>query len=361
MSTIFYSWQTDRPSTVCRNFIEKALQSAIDRLRADIDIESSNREDLELDKDTRNVPGAPAIFDTILKKIGTASVFVPDLTFVGQRPDGRLVSNPNVLIEYGYSLNVPGAGRIIAVMNDVYGRPTAQSMPFNLAHRRFPITYSLEEGAKEEERKAARKSLTDQLEMALRAIVDSEGYKSEQAKNQPPTGHDIAASLQNKREYEQAVSAFRYGDGPTMARNNAAQLFAAIKEQCDELAGKFDLGIESGWDLTPRGNFESCVMRAHTLAVVVTWEQPRIGSLEGARLLVREYRGRLYLPGEFRGGHIIPPKTLGEKVYEATLGRDLKPAWKSSPDIKKDTAILSNRDLTSECVTKFMTLISREP
>ena len=33
------SWQSARPTSVCRNFIERALQSAIDRLRADVEIE----------------------------------------------------------------------------------------------------------------------------------------------------------------------------------------------------------------------------------------------------------------------------------------------------------------------------------
>ena len=132
MRTIFYSWQSDRPTGVCRNFIERALQSAIDRLRADVEIEPSLREDLELDKDTKNTPGSPAIFDTIMAKIATASVFIPDLTFVGQRENERLVSNPNVLIEYGCALRKPGPGRIIAVMNEAYGKPTGSDMPFNL-------------------------------------------------------------------------------------------------------------------------------------------------------------------------------------------------------------------------------------
>ena len=71
MSTIFYSWQSDRPTGTCRNFIERALQSAVDRLRADTEIEPSLREDLEVDRDTKNVPGSPAIFDTIMAKIAS--------------------------------------------------------------------------------------------------------------------------------------------------------------------------------------------------------------------------------------------------------------------------------------------------
>ena len=170
MGTIFYSWQVDRPKINCRNFIERALHSAIDRMKADIELEESLRDGLELDKDTKNVPGSPSIFDTIMQKIASATIFVPDLTFVGQREKGTPTSNPNVLIEYGYALHKPGPFRILAVMNDLYGEPTNLTIPFNQVHRRFPITYTLAEDANDEERKAEKKSLTAKFENALRAI-----------------------------------------------------------------------------------------------------------------------------------------------------------------------------------------------
>jgi hypothetical protein len=37
--------------------------------------------------------------DTIFRKIDGTAIFVPDLTFVGKRADGRPTPNPNVLIE----------------------------------------------------------------------------------------------------------------------------------------------------------------------------------------------------------------------------------------------------------------------
>jgi hypothetical protein len=67
-------------------------------------VEEAVREGLTLDKDTRGVPGSPPLFDTILKKIEGATVFVPDLTFVGTRSNGEPTPNPNVLIEYGCAL-----------------------------------------------------------------------------------------------------------------------------------------------------------------------------------------------------------------------------------------------------------------
>jgi len=102
-ATVFFSWQLDRPSSDCRNFIEKALESAVRNISRDIAIDEPPR-DIQVDKDMKNVAGSPPIFNTILEKIERAAVFIPDLTFVGTRANGDPTPNPNALIEYGYAL-----------------------------------------------------------------------------------------------------------------------------------------------------------------------------------------------------------------------------------------------------------------
>jgi hypothetical protein len=87
--TVFFSWQSDRPPAVCRNFIERALDNAVNPLKADIQVEEAVREGLEIDRDTKNVPGAPPIFETIMAKIADATLFVPDLTFIGYQTNRR--------------------------------------------------------------------------------------------------------------------------------------------------------------------------------------------------------------------------------------------------------------------------------
>src|SRR6476469_6518137 len=139
--TVFFSWQSDRSTKEGRNLIEKALENAVARIAADITVEEAVREGLKLDKDTKGVPGSPPIFETILNKIDGASVFVADLTFCGSRCTGKPTPNPNVLIEYGWALKALGHHQVIAVMNTSHGAPTPESMPFELAHIRFPITY----------------------------------------------------------------------------------------------------------------------------------------------------------------------------------------------------------------------------
>lgn len=298
-------------------------------------------------------------FDTIIAKIASSNIFGPDLTFVGQREDGRPLSNPNVLIEYGYALHRPGPSRIVAVMNDFYGKPTAQSLPFNQAHRRFAITYTLAQNADEEERKAARKALTEKFESALRMIFESAEYTREQA-FRAPSALDVAALHQKDLDYEEALSSLRYGDGARQVRENVGRLFEAIKIRCDEIAEKYDFGIECGWELKARERFQSCVLKTPYLGMDLQWDQPRIDSLEDAMLGVREFNGRLYLPGHFQGGmHIQPPKMISEKFYTHTLSRDLELGWVKASRSRQEPAFISNQELAEECVTQFMNLLRR--
>jgi hypothetical protein len=96
-NTVFFSWQADTPTREGRNFIERALERAVARISADTTVEEAQRE-LEVDRDTKGVPGSPPIVETIFGKIDGAAVFLPDLTFIGKRPDGRPTPNPNLLI-----------------------------------------------------------------------------------------------------------------------------------------------------------------------------------------------------------------------------------------------------------------------
>src|SRR5664280_15011 len=150
--TVFYSWQSDTPSNLNRNFIEKAIQEALKRLHSDATLENALRDaTVELDKDTKGVAGSPPIAETILKKIEECAVFVADLTFVGESlkqltdpaEKSRLFPNPNVLIEHGFALKCHWHSALVGVMNIAYGKPDAESLPFDLRHLRWPITYHL--------------------------------------------------------------------------------------------------------------------------------------------------------------------------------------------------------------------------
>jgi hypothetical protein len=183
-TTVFFSWQTDTPPREGRNFIEKALKSAIKKFASDTEVEEAIREELAMDKDTLGVPGSPAIVDTILKKIDDATIFLADLTFIGKRPDGRPTPNPNVLIEYGWALKSLGLSRMLTVMNSTFGEPTRESMPFDMAHLRFPITYNLPAGAEVGNRETEHNNLEKILGEALKTFFVSGELKATLPKSQ---------------------------------------------------------------------------------------------------------------------------------------------------------------------------------
>lgn len=171
-TTIFYSWQSDLPNKTNRGFIEDALEKAITQLNKDVAVYEAERGDgIRLDKDTKNLPGSPAIVQAIFDKISTARVIVPDVTFVGKTEDGKPIPNPNVLIEYGWALRELGHSRIISVMNTAYGEPTAEALPFNMRHLRWPIQYGLPASATAEECTKVKQELTKRLTEQLLAML----------------------------------------------------------------------------------------------------------------------------------------------------------------------------------------------
>lgn len=179
--TVFYSWQSDSPSNLNRSFIENALHEALKRLHSDASLENALRDTtVELDKDTKGIAGSPPITETILQKIEECAVFVSDLTFVGQSKDGmknssgkpRQFPNPNVLIEYGYALRCHTHRKMIGIMNTAFGKPDAESLPFDLRHLRWPITYHLADSTSSEKGNQFEK-LTGTLTEALGLILSN--------------------------------------------------------------------------------------------------------------------------------------------------------------------------------------------
>jgi len=124
--------------------------------------------------DTQGLPGSPAIADAILTKIRSADVFIGDLTFIdgdlGTEPasDTRRTPNPNVMLEYGYALHALGDAKIIGVFNEACGSP--QQLPFDLAHRRWPIRFNLPNG-ESANRQNEKQLLTRALKDAVRSII----------------------------------------------------------------------------------------------------------------------------------------------------------------------------------------------
>ena len=178
---IFYSWQSDLENKHNRGFIKEALEKAIQELNADLEVTEPDRR-IELDHDTKNVPGTPDLAGTIFEKISSSTVFVADISFVAERKDDseevlRKVANPNVLIELGYALSVLGSDRVLCVFNTANG--SVDDLPFDLKHKRHPIQYCLNNASID---KAAQKtSLVDSLKKGIELIVSLEKHTHTQS------------------------------------------------------------------------------------------------------------------------------------------------------------------------------------
>jgi len=173
LKTIFFSWQSDTPTQIGRNFLRSVLEEVCKEVASDADIDEAVRNELSVDSDTQGEAGQPPIAETIFKKIDSAAVIVADMTFTGKRLDERPTPNANVLIEYGWALKSLGHKRVISVMNEAFGEASNDSLPFDLAHVRWPTRFTLNEEASLEEKKKIKQQLVSSLKTAIRASLQA--------------------------------------------------------------------------------------------------------------------------------------------------------------------------------------------
>lgn len=166
---IFWSWQSDRDTATGNYFVRDALKQAAKELGRELEI----TERIEVDHDTKGVPGRPPIVQTIFDKIEAATAFVADVTPVGETAAGKPLPNPNVMIELGYARRSRGHERLIFVANGQHLKKP-EELPFDLRGDRGPAMYTLAEGADAATVKAAKASLVGALKLDLRAIIDFE-------------------------------------------------------------------------------------------------------------------------------------------------------------------------------------------
>ena len=181
MKTIFYSWQSDLPSEINQQFIEKCIESAIERLNDKYKIEESPRNHkIKMERDVKDTPGSPSIVDTIFNKIDKCSLFIADLTFVARTSENpktkkkKKVPNPNVLIEYGYATKALGENRILSLMNTEFGEPEEESLPFNIRHKKWPIQYKLAVNHQPDEKVLIENALVKSLYQNMDTILEHE-------------------------------------------------------------------------------------------------------------------------------------------------------------------------------------------
>ncbi len=162
--TVFFSWQTDSLPKTNRNFIGDCLRRAAKKTSLPF----------RVDEATRGLSGSPGIPDAIASKIRCCTIFVPDLTLVGEYSEGRFTVNPNVLVEYGFALETVGEDSIVPVFNSAYG--DLKNLPFDLDKRLVRAQFDLEIDSRSkaistESKKVARESLVTVLVRELEAVL----------------------------------------------------------------------------------------------------------------------------------------------------------------------------------------------
>lgn len=167
--TVFWSWQSDRSERETRHLVREAMVIALDRMMGASEIE----ERLEIDHDTRGLPGSPDIVGAILAKIDAAAVFVADITPIAVSDRGKHVGNPNVLIELGYAKKALGPERVVTIWNTAFTDSRVEDLPFDLRGRRGPITYALHAGASREELAKARAFIVESLVDRIGGCLDA--------------------------------------------------------------------------------------------------------------------------------------------------------------------------------------------
>lgn len=168
--TVFYAWQSDTPNASGRSFVESAAKQSLKHVHASGVLDAAPR----LDKDTKDVPGMPDIANTILDKIRASSAILADITFIGKstvynKDNEKLLPNPNVLLELGYAIGHLGWERVICVMNTHYG--DKDDLPFDLRHRRWPVSFNLPPDADPETRRSAKRELVKDIGRAIEVIA----------------------------------------------------------------------------------------------------------------------------------------------------------------------------------------------
>ena len=156
---VFYSWQSDLPNKTNRSLIEDALNLALKS------INGAGNTSVELDQDSRGVPGSPDIPAVIFEKIRSAAVVVCDVSIVTESGAPRPSPNPNVLVELGYAYGTSGPIRVVSILNEATGSIT--DLPFDVSRRRV-VTYRMSE---EDQPATARNGLAKKLTSQIQAIL----------------------------------------------------------------------------------------------------------------------------------------------------------------------------------------------
>lgn len=308
--SVFYSWQSDLPTNVNRNFIRSCLDRAVKAINKELAIADAKREPLQTEDGVKGIPGTPDVANMIFERIDQCDILVADISIIGKIPKGRRTPNPNVMIEYGRATNVLTDQRILTVFNEAFGN-WQTDRPFDLQHKLRPITYELAAKHTDDERQIARDVLTGQLQRGISEILGA--IPRENIEREPETLSKKAAELQASRQFEAQKKAFCDShEGVQAAKVAFNELVDLVDAKAAQIATQHD-------HVQVRTLYQGGYLVIQGLGpfMTIAWIGQYANSLSESALVVRMYDGEPQLPG------FVPPfeeaRLLQGRKFEFSL------------------------------------------
>jgi hypothetical protein len=171
---VFFSWQSDTPARIGKNFLRDSLKEAVEQLKLQASVEEGRRFSRDAGADEAQSEGSPGELKALLKNISEAATLIADVTPLGQslksvdNPEAKAVRkfiDSDVAFEAGYATHVLGDRKVVLLFNAHYG--WHDDLPLNLRNRGGAIAFTLVPNASRPEIEAERKKLVSKLLTAL--------------------------------------------------------------------------------------------------------------------------------------------------------------------------------------------------
>jgi hypothetical protein len=159
-----------------------------------------------------------------------------------------------------------------------------------------------------------------------------------------------AAKAKAATEFERSrAQLLGSADGVREAAESVRALMGEIAARVDEAKTSLDaLGIRFGTTDT------WCGLKTDTVATQCAYRNQIVNTLSEARLVVRDIRGGMLLPGE-AGYYTSEPKVLEELILRPDIGRAEGWCWRDESDKLTTTA-----ELADSFVARILTLVQAD-
>lgn len=171
---VLFSWQSDTPARIGKNFLRDALKEAVEQLKLTASVEEVRRFARPTTADEAGTEGSPGELKELLKSIAESATVVADITPLGQslksvdNPEANAIRkfiDSDVAFETGYASHLLGDRKVLLLFNAHFG--WHDNLPVNLRNRGGAIAFTLVPNASRPEIEAERRKLVAKLLSAL--------------------------------------------------------------------------------------------------------------------------------------------------------------------------------------------------